>query len=1149
MGHGDGFEPCECRQFYLANSTSTWFEHLIECEQCQEAAMRARSTGGALRDNELCPIGRKFRKMYFKNDGGVPHSRYTWDSTPSVKRQFVLKDAGLDEQWFGTDWEGLPQDVRAKLATHLRKETKNAMELNRGDRVRSKDGKERGEIEDIGTETARVMWDEWDQPAYVKISEIELENSQASAGDDCPKCEKPGLKERRDGVAFCAECGWEDVKENVEKTDTDCGRCGKPVETFGPGQMVPAFCRECSFAMSKEKGNVGKHGELEEDDKVKCPNCGTVQTFGAMLSYGACKNPKCDFQVTDYTVGMGLPRANSSPAVCYILDNPGHGSKAPPATKYAEFKNPNGALGTATGAGAICDACAEKFKAEIKSIRPYSQNENAASYTPKVGLYIRSASGNVGKITRTYMDGKHKVFHIRWDDGTNSDLQEKEMYGREATQKEINKAFFYPEERNSSPDCLLCKGKGLDPVRGGPCPECCGDDEPLYSQLISMNAAFKCPDCGSTDRNEKVGNLLVHCPKCGEHMTGNTPRRCGKCSHVENSNSSASDFEHHVHICPICDWKVEREGLCDEGKRLHDKFMNEPDGNARMLERRNAFGEWLSRGDEKAHVVSGDVDFYSGNPLVLSSSTKYSTTGDAVASLQKDGWKLENSNSSGSFQCRHCGEEVLVLSDLSAADLKQRLSDHLKDCSPEKSGDPRSQFKLMNASHICECEQDRCNHPAGCLGSGRPECTGFDGKVYCVDCWGRLPEEMKNAGDLSSLAKQLYAEVIKPNGYNESYAQDFAVAHGVDPDFLNDALFKLPEMKNASTDDLAFLCKDCPYGTDSKEEAQAHMRDKKHAIGPNPGKQNADASKREIELRKRLGKAIDSGTAPDPSDLKAWDAWVAKQKLGNAAGVGYCQGCGRETGPFTPLQDPQNPTMRGAVRWLCEPCVPGWEREGWSKTLANAVEGDDKAAIERDVVEESGAINLYEGQKDHAQPEVAAVLDEVIKDERDHVVKFQQLLAGRKENAAPFKRGDKVMCQYDEVDPSKEHGGVVVELGSDGKFYTVNFGGTMKLCRPDEMRLANAVENSSDQCEACGHYSSDHSGEGCTKCACPRDRNGAKVKFNSSDAGATWDRSDLETRMEWVKLAGIDEDNVLVSWEGMTLMSRETIRRLMGFEN
>lgn len=61
---------------------------------------------------------------------------------------------------------------------------------------------------------------------------------------------------------------------------------------------------------------LGHNGPLDENTKIKCPDCGTVQTWGALLSYGACKKKSCNFQVTDESVGMGLPRANSSDGIC-----------------------------------------------------------------------------------------------------------------------------------------------------------------------------------------------------------------------------------------------------------------------------------------------------------------------------------------------------------------------------------------------------------------------------------------------------------------------------------------------------------------------------------------------------------------------------------------------------------------------------------------------------------------------------------------------------------------------------------------------------------------------------------------------------------------------------------------------------------------
>jgi len=62
--------------------------------------------------------------------------------------------------------------------------------------------------------------------------------------------------------------------------------------------------------------------------------------------------------------------------------------------------------------------------------------------------------------------------------------------------------------------------------------------------------------------------------------------------------------------------------------------------------------------------------------------------------------------------------------------------------------------------------------------------------------------------------------------------------------------------------------------------------------------------------------------------------------------IGYCQGCGREGEEVVAFQDPKNPTLRGAVRRLCKSCIPSWEREGWSRTLANS--DDTKAEFEKE---------------------------------------------------------------------------------------------------------------------------------------------------------------------------------------------------------
>ena len=95
---------------------------------------------------------------------------------------------------------------------------------------------------------------------------------------------------------------------------------------------------------------------------------------------------------------------------------------------------------------------------------------------------------------------------------------------------------------------------------------------------------------------------------------------------------------------------------------------------------------------------------------------------------------------------------------------------------------------------------------------------------------------------------------------------------------------------------------------------------------------------------------------------------------------GYCKACASQS-------------QQGEARNVDQSAM-GFQ-QGMQTTTAKAEENDlpgDKANLERDVTEESAAVNLYEGQKKDAAPEVAAVLDEVIKDERDHAAKFQDAL-------------------------------------------------------------------------------------------------------------------------------------------------------------
>ena len=74
-------------------------------------------------------------------------------------------------------------------------------------------------------------------------------------------------------------------------------------------------------------------GNLTESSKVKCPECNTVQTWGEMLSYGACKKKSCDFMVSDEAVGLGLTIVNSD-VECELCGAEGNTRFAGKLTKH-----------------------------------------------------------------------------------------------------------------------------------------------------------------------------------------------------------------------------------------------------------------------------------------------------------------------------------------------------------------------------------------------------------------------------------------------------------------------------------------------------------------------------------------------------------------------------------------------------------------------------------------------------------------------------------------------------------------------------------------------------------------------------------------------------------------------------------------------
>lgn len=57
-------------------------------------------------------------------------------------------------------------------------------------------------------------------------------------------------------------------------------------------------------------------------------------------------------------------------------------------------------------------------------------------------------------------------------------------------------------------------------------------------------------------------------------------------------------------------------------------------------------------------------------------------------------------------------------------------------------------------------------------------------------------------------------------------------------------------------------------------------------------------------------------------------------------GLDWCQGCGKTTTDLHPRQDPNCPTLVGAVRWLCSSCL---EWPGWSKEIAGYERENPKA--------------------------------------------------------------------------------------------------------------------------------------------------------------------------------------------------------------
>ena len=861
----------------------------------------------------------------------------------------------------------------------------------------------------------------------------------------------------------------------------------------------------------------------------------------------------------------------------------------------------------------------------------------------------------------------------------------------------------YRKIHNSAPDCLLCKGKGLDPVRGGPCPECCGGDDPMYSQPISMNAdekgntAYKgdrvysriyptdhgtvvetdgdaalvdwdgsvkawigqrdlvrmektnaaddvetvehmkkCGICSKADGPEDMcemgrnlmekGNAQKSCPSCGAPMVVINPqapgliqRRCTKCGEEtrgeeglrEYGNSymdprcskcggpiraigtgtdgkpafwckqckAWAELKNAVAQCSVCGAEgVETSKIYDYiSRKKRDVCSKESCVDAVKKSKENAKDYGRCRcgaalGDypickECGHAVENSKGYCQGcgadgvelTPLQDPQNPKMrgavrNLCAHCVPGFEHDGWSRTLANTGDS--CELCGGGGPLQSKKDWQGVEWKVC---KQCASDKSN-------FIEAENSAD-DVPKCPDGHGFMKQLPTAETSSHQRWECPACKTRIAM-LKNAGDLTSLAKQLYAEIIKPNGYNESLVQDFAAAHGVNAEDLNEALLKLPEMKNArppfasgdtcidkhtgkevtvvdftpgdraasvqevsgfmysarvedlelknaancascrhskklhSSNGCAGLNCDCAKYTDSNMNAtpgrlshsatidgfeleifenligssdsefmyridgvpsslrfpsldkallvaqseigdMVRERETKNAVATPPMKEKWQMKILKLQGQRALAAEADKQKFTD--EIKQLETEM--KEMGNSNLTH--KGCG------------------GKVSWkgeksgffVCEKC-------GAKDLLETQIKNSDKANLERNVVEEVAAINLYEGQKCGADPKVADLLEHVIKDEREHVMEFQETLKDEALNTTVLKVGDKVRFK-DIVEDEAQN--LMIPPGTQGTIYKEIGGGLFRakgadgqdlgcIIYPEDVELANESE-------------------------------------------------------------------------------------------
>ena len=500
-----------------------------------------------------------------------------------------------------------------------------------------------GTVVETDGDSALVDWDGSGKAWIGQRDLVRMEKTNSAASDfehhvhACPTCNwetereklcpkgqelydkfmtEPGSRMGERGNASiprCPNCGDRlyKVKEWDDSTSFECRTCGdqnvKPAKNSGGPHADAAFdahaseCPECGAGKPCAKGleikNARDYGDLNDDTMVKCPECGKVQRYGAMYSFGACTDPKCSFEVTDETVGLGLPRANSSD-IMGQCKSCGHDIEV---EENSVDVNPTCTCGHSLQDHAIdgiCETCrCPEFTLESKLYtQPISMNANASKACPSCGAemhvsnpqapgLIQRQCTKCGEETqgeeglREYGNTVEMVYDMRSYDEVlkckcGHSIRQHEEFGKEpcekcdcigydgphigdaATEAKIKKIPMRGNSKGYCPDCKteLCEcGRchnvvcGKSPVCRRPgkdtSPKCsCG-----HSKLDHVGNG-ECIKCGEGECTyfdlRNTASPAKKCPECGKEMwliDAGDERvwTCVSCEHHEKANASS----------------------------------------------------------------------------------------------------------------------------------------------------------------------------------------------------------------------------------------------------------------------------------------------------------------------------------------------------------------------------------------------------------------------------------------------------------------------------------------------------------------------------------------------------------------------------------------------------------------------------------